>query len=235
MNPTFKNTVIRKLFRSAGFGLVLAAAQSLCPAQVAANLLPTISPSGEYVRTPNEGVKVVEVSEAGMTLECTQESMDGLEPSTWRERYSIRGGRLVLDSVFTLQMVPPQPAHAEWQMAAAIGTTNVGPATFDPRWNNYKSYLQYVIESVQSEWAREVAANRIQSTSGSVVTVKFQMNSEGQIVQILGVHETGQAPASATVPCIRAINGRAPYGNWTDAMVAALGNEQVMTFSFYYQ
>jgi len=35
--------------------------------------------------------------------------------------------------------------------------------------------------------------------------------------------------------CVSAITTRAPYGDWTDDMIAVLGSEQEMTFSFYYQ
>jgi hypothetical protein len=235
MAATLHNTFIRNIFNFVCIGMGLAAASAPGLAQVPANLLPAVGSTGEYVRPPTEDVKVVAVSQSGMTLECTQESADGLQPCTWRERYSVRDGRLVLDAVFTPHIVPPTPAHTEWQMTAAIGTANIGPATLDPRWNNYKSYLQYVIETVQSEWMRQVATDRIPAPTGSVITVKFLMNSKGEIVQILGAHDSGQAPASASVPCVRAINVCAPYGNWTEDMIAALGNEQVMSLSFAYQ
>ena len=32
-----------------------------------------------------------------------------------------------------------------------------------------------------------------------------------------------------------AITDRAPYGPWTDDMIAMLGKQQEMTFTFYYQ
>jgi len=32
-----------------------------------------------------------------------------------------------------------------------------------------------------------------------------------------------------------AITDRAPYGTWTDDMKAVLGEQQEMTFTFYYQ
>lgn len=215
--------------------LLLALAPFIGRAQVPAYLLPTLSSTGEYVHSPTEEVKVVAVSDAGLTLECTQESNSGLQPCTWRERYSVRDGHLVLDAVFVPHVVPPQPAHTEWQMASAVGTANIGPATLDPRWGSYESYIQSVIETVQAAWMRKVALDGLHTAGGGVVTVKFLMNSRGEIVQILGVSENGQAPVSATIPCVQAINLGAPYGDWTDDMVAALGNQQVLSFSFYYQ
>jgi hypothetical protein len=35
--------------------------------------------------------------------------------------------------------------------------------------------------------------------------------------------------------CMSAITDRAPYGEWTDDMKAVLGEQQEMTFTFYYQ
>lgn len=236
MDTIIHNHLSRRLIRCVAFGAAFLAAEGLCRGQeVAANLLPTLTSTGVYTRAPDEQVNIVEVSESGITLECKHESPDGLQPSVWRERYSVRDGHLVLDAIFTQHVVPPVPAHTEWQMAAAIGTSNIGPAGFDPRWGNFKSYLQYVIESVQSEWLRELAQDGVRSTSGSIVTVRFRMNSKGEIAQILGVQDTGDAPAAASVPCVRAINFGAPYGNWTDDMIASLGNEQEISLSFYYQ
>jgi len=34
---------------------------------------------------------------------------------------------------------------------------------------------------------------------------------------------------------VSAITDTAPYGDWTDDMIAILGNEQSLTFVFYYE
>jgi hypothetical protein len=226
---------IRRIFRVIRFGTVLSAACGLCHAQVPANLLPVVDPNGGYVRGAAEDVKVVAVSESGLTLECSQKAAPGLQPFTWRERYAIRDGRLVLDAVLTSHIVPPQPAHTEWQVSSAIGTSNIGPMAMDPHWKDYSEYLQGVIQTVQDAWSAQLADNKIASSAGSVVSVTFVMNSKGEIVQILGAHPSAEAPIGVIDPCVRAINMNAPYGGWTDEMISALGHQQKLTFSFYYQ
>jgi hypothetical protein len=226
---------IQRIFRLIRFGTVLGAACGLGRAQVPANLLPVVSQTGDYDRAAAAQVNVVAVSESGLILECSQKVAPGVQPFMWRERYAIRDGRLVLDAVLTPHIVPPQPAHTEWQVSSAIGTANIGPTVLDPHWKDYSDYLQGVIQTVQDAWSTQLADNKIASSAGSVVSVTFVMNSKGEIVQILGAHPSPQAPAGLVDPCVRAINMRAPYGGWTDAMISALGKEQQLTFSFCYQ
>lgn len=116
-----------------------------------------------------------------------------------------------------------------------FGTQNIGPTAVDARWSNYGVYLQRMIETVQIEWDRTLAASKIYPNSGSAVSVKFVMNTKGDIARIVSVEPTAGTSDAATRACISAITNRAPYGEWTDDMIAMLGNEQEMTFTFYYQ
>ncbi|QYM77764.1 hypothetical protein K0B96_10560 [Horticoccus luteus] len=114
-----------------------------------------------------------------------------------------------------------------------FGTQNIGLIGVSAEFSNYGAYLQKMIETVQIQWDRILSESRIYPPSGSMVTVKFIMNTDGAISRIVNVdsHSTQQAAAA----CTSAITSRAPYGKWTDDMVAILGQEQEMTFSFYYQ
>lgn len=114
-----------------------------------------------------------------------------------------------------------------------FGTSNIGPIAIDAKWSNYGVYLQKMIETVQSQWDRLLEDSRIYPPSGSMVTVKFVMNSEGKITQVVNVENKATEPAARA--CVNAITDRSPYGPWTDDMKAVLGEEQTMTFSFYYQ
>ena len=201
--------------------------------QVPANLLPVVGEAGEYVRTANEEVRVVEVSNSGLILECCQKAAPGLQPFTWRERYTVHSGRLVLDAVLTPHIIPPQPAHTEWQISARIGTSNIGPTALDSRWDNYGSYLQRMIEAVQGKWDQNLAEGKIYPNVGTVVSVRFVMDSKGAIVQILRVQPSRGTPDEVIGACINAVTIQAPYGDWTDEMIAALGTEQEITLSFY--
>ena len=59
------------------------------------------------------------------------------------------------------------------------------------------------------------------------------MNTEGRISEIVSVD--GTAGNQAQKGCMAAITARAPYGPWTEDMIAVLGDSQELTFTFYYQ
>ena len=90
-----------------------------------------------------------------------------------------------------------------------------------------------MIDTVQIQWERLILSMSAMPAGGSMVTVKFVMNDEGQIARIVNVDTTAGEMGSRA--CVSAITDRAPYGSWTDDMKAVLGAEQEMTFTFYYQ
>ncbi len=114
-----------------------------------------------------------------------------------------------------------------------FGTSNIGPVALDARWSNYGAYLQRLIYTVQVQWENILISGKIYPPSGSTVTVTFVIDSEGKIARIVNVENKSSEQASHA--CVSAITDRAPYGPWTDDMIAMLGTQQEMTFTFYYQ
>lgn len=114
-----------------------------------------------------------------------------------------------------------------------IGTQNIGPLAVDARWSNYGQYLQKLIESVDAHWQKLVNEMRTYPPPGSIVTVKFILNSEGEIKRVVSV-DAGMAGQQAEGVCVAGITRPAPFGKWTEDMIAVLGEEQEMTFAFYY-
>jgi hypothetical protein len=114
-----------------------------------------------------------------------------------------------------------------------IGTQNIGLIGVSAQFSQYGLYLQKMIESIQIQWERLIIESKVYPGSGKMVTVKFRMDSQGQISQIVSVE--GTAGNQAEGNCTTAITSRAPYGPWTPDMIAVLGESQEMTFSFYYQ
>ena len=114
-----------------------------------------------------------------------------------------------------------------------FGTQNIGPVAFDAKWSSYGSYLQRLIEAVQFQWERLLVEGKTYPPGGTTVSVKFILDSEGRIKRIVDVdnHSSDQGRNA----CISAITDRAPYGPWTDDMRAVLGEQQELTFTFYYQ
>jgi hypothetical protein len=103
----------------------------------------------------------------------------------------------------------------------------------DPKWADFPDYVEGVTRKVQRRWEKALANARNYPAIGSSVVVTFVMNSSGAVTRIVSVESA--AGESAINPCVGAITESAPYGPWTDAMKTALGQEQQLTFTFYYQ
>jgi len=131
------------------------------------------------------------------------------------------------------QVVKQQQVRPAIFQENKFGTQNIGNIAYDAKWSNYGQYLQKMIEAVQIQWERILTESRVYPPSGTSVKVVFRMNTEGKISQIVSVD--GTAGNQAEKACTSAITSRAPYGPWTDDMIAVLGDSQELTFTFYYQ
>lgn len=112
------------------------------------------------------------------------------------------------------------------------GTSNIGILGIDARWSEYGEYMQEFVEIVQNSWYAILDESRIAPKSGTHVIVTFTLNSDGEL-SVLNTEET--AGKQGAYACTNALTVRQPYRKWTDQMVAVLGTQQTMTFSFYYQ
>ena len=113
------------------------------------------------------------------------------------------------------------------------GTQNVGLRGIDAKWSNYGAYLQKMVEIVQTQFDKLNDESRIYPPRGTVVSVKFILDSEGKI-RIVNVDSSKGTEAAARTS-VSSIAIPSPYGPWTDDMKAMLGEEQEMTYDFYYQ
>lgn len=114
-----------------------------------------------------------------------------------------------------------------------VGTSNIGVAAYDAKWSNYGVYLHKMMEAIQAQWERILIDSNTEPPSGTSVTVRFTLDSKGKITEILQVESTSTEQGKQS--CVSAITLTAPYGDWTDDMIAVLGNSQDLTFVFYYQ
>lgn len=112
------------------------------------------------------------------------------------------------------------------------GTANVGVLGMDAHWSEYGEYMQELIEIVQAQWYSILRDSSISPQRGAHVYVTFKLNSNGE-VSVVKVDETAGKPG--TYACLNAIQERQPYRKWTEQMIAVLGPEQTITFSFYYE
>lgn len=130
---------------------------------------------------------------------------------------------------------PAAPRSEKTQpLPPEVVSSLAGPGLkLDPKWTEFRAYLQKMINTVQEQWEKNLLNTRTYPDSGKHVTITFRLNSEGQIDRIVSVE--GDAGVSAERNCTKAITARAPYGKWSEDMRAKLGDEQEMNFTFYYQ
>ena len=114
-----------------------------------------------------------------------------------------------------------------------FGSKNIGAVAYNAKWSAYGEYLQRLIDAVQGQWERLILRSSFYPTAGALVKVEFKIDAKGEISEVVRVQGSGGELAQRL--CVSAITERAPYGEWTDDMIAVLGKEQELAFTFYYQ
>lgn len=112
------------------------------------------------------------------------------------------------------------------------GVNNAGTIAVDAHFSQFGDYLQELIDIVQIQWERVLYSSSVYPKSSSRVVITFRINAQGQIAEIVKVE--GDAGEYGTRAALSAIQEPAPYRAWTKEMVAVLGDDQVITFAFYY-
>ncbi len=113
------------------------------------------------------------------------------------------------------------------------GSTNAGILGRDARWSEYGEYLHEMEEIIVQQWYRILEESRVSPPHGSHVTITFKINSKGE-TDIIKV-EDADSGKQGVWSCQNAIQARQPYRKWSDQMIAVLGDDQTLTFGFYYQ
>jgi len=114
-----------------------------------------------------------------------------------------------------------------------MGTSNIGPVAYSAKWSKYGEYLHKMMEAIQIQWDRILIDSRTEPPSDTHVVIKFTMDLHGKITEIVSVESTSSEQGKQS--CLTAITMTAPYGDWSDDMIAVLGTSQDLTFDFYYQ
>ena len=171
------------------------------------------------------------------------ESVKFPEPSTGADKH-VAGDRNSHDlagaGAKSAQTVRPQPLPRPklTQVRPAIlkerptGVSNAGVVGVDAHFSEFGDYLQELIDIVQIQWERILGSSATSPKPSTHVMISFRLNSKGEIAEILKVD--GDAGEYGTRASLSAIQERAPYRAWTKEMVAVLGDDQVITFTFYY-
>jgi len=202
--------------------------------------------NGVYVHADSVVTRLISIGSDGVVLECKTDHPILI----WRERFVSNGSQIYLDGIQRPIVVATEPLQVQWidvktKVTASAPSLSTAPApsrnahigitAVNARWSNYGVYLQRLIESVQIQWERILSESGVYPNPGSIVEVKFVLTSRGEITKILHVNPSAGTSDAATRACPAAIEARAPYGEWTADMIAMLGNEQEMTFTFLYR
>ena len=130
----------------------------------------------------------------------------------------------------TLQFqVPPGP-----RMTQAVRASRVGTVGVDANYSEFGEYNQRLVEAVSSQW--NLFARRTNLADGNIgtkVEIKFVLDHKGYIHDLEVIRTT--ATRAGTNICHDAIASRAPYGDWTEKMVAIHGKQLPITFTFFYR
>ncbi len=100
-------------------------------------------------------------------------------------------------------------------------------------WNIHDAYIHKMVNAIEGQWSRILNQSNTTPPAGTFVAVKFTMDSKGRITEILGVESTSSERGKDC--CISALTNAAPYGAWTNEMIAALGTSQELTLGFSYE
>ena len=123
----------------------------------------------------------------------------------------------------------PAPLRRSFTQASRFGRIAI-----DAQLSEFGEYHQRMIETISTQW-RLLADNFnfVFRDTGSRVQIVFVLTREGRVKNIT-VSETSSS-RTATLLCKDAILSRAPFGIWTDDMVAVLGESDTVTITFYYR
>ena len=93
--------------------------------------------------------------------------------------------------------------------------------------------MQVFLDTVQAQWYKILSESLIAPKRGSHVVVTFKLNSKGE-TDMVTVEDVG-AGKQGVFACQNAITSKQPYRKWTKDMIGALGDEEQITLTFYYQ
>jgi len=114
-----------------------------------------------------------------------------------------------------------------------IGTDRVGVLGMDAKWSDFGEYMQQYIETVHIRWEGILGERQTFPASPSQVAITFTLTAEGIVTHTKVEHSTTDRPGE--LAALGAITGKVEaFKPWTEAMIAVMGREQTLTFSFHY-
>ena len=108
-----------------------------------------------------------------------------------------------------------------------------GTLAIDAKWSEFGEYSNRMVAAITLQWHKLIYNANLQSLPVSMVHVRFILNKYGEIESIEVPENTaGQLPAFF---CTDAIESRAPFGPWTEAMITTFGDKTDVNIRFHYR
>ena len=109
-----------------------------------------------------------------------------------------------------------------------------GTISADSKFSEFGAYFQRMIEAISRQWNLLGNQYDLTSTYGTVVVIEYYIDSSGELTKIKTVFSNSTSLAAKL--CEQSILSTAPYGVWSQEMVARFGDtEQSVTINFYYR
>jgi hypothetical protein len=116
-----------------------------------------------------------------------------------------------------------------------FSASNAGVTAANSRLSAFGVWWQEFIDTVDAEWQKTVENLSTYPPPHSRVTIRFMVNSKGEIAKIIEIEGAEATGKMGTYACLDAINARAPYKPWTPDMIAFFGKEEEeVIFQFFY-
>ena len=112
------------------------------------------------------------------------------------------------------------------------GAPDAGIIGFDARWNEFGQYLNEMSEIVRTQWYVLLEDRQSMPAAHTYAVITFRLKSNGD-TEIIKVDEETCGKVGVW-NCITAIQKPQPYRHWSKEMIGVLGEEQTLTFKFYY-
>lgn len=113
--------------------------------------------------------------------------------------------------------------------ASARGTLAV-----DSVFSEFGAYQQRMIEAISRQWNLIGGQYDLSSAIGSQVVIEFTLNVHGELTKLKVLNSTSTNTGRGL--CEQSILTTAPYGPWTEEMIATLGSQdQPVRINFYYR
>ena len=116
-----------------------------------------------------------------------------------------------------------------------LSTDNMGAFAVDSRFNAYGEYLQELIDTVDAQFQKLTGEMTTYPPAHTMVTIRFKLNSKGEISEIVQIDGEDRVGRVGTYTALDSIRARSPYRPWTKEMIAVLGDDTELIFSFLYR